>query len=468
MIAHTPRREPADAAAAAQAPYQRGHTPQQQQQQQGTVPQSRTQHTPHQYKQQQYQQQQQQPPHQQQYQQQQYQQYDGSSNGRPLSPGMPPSLSKAAAHLRSDNNGGGEEQRVQATATGIINGLDFALAPAAVTARLEQLRLLLVKARSIFPIWAGFEQLTQFCAAYHTADPLALTSSLQLLRTVLDTAREQGGTSSGSQQLAKNEVNVPTPPSIFVACLRLLPMAVLTTEHQDQACRHVARATVQALLTFTRDAPSAILHRLGILTAQPGGDAATRGASARCLFEILCTGRYWPKNMCPPVFDESEFYAAIRSLVTCLADDDARVAGAAEDVLASLRDAYDRFQICVQNLPLECRDALRLHASAIDRKGQQQQKQQQQQPQQVAAASDGGGASLHAGDGGGGRRAGGAMVFGCISAHSASQAVDPGAPVAARVAALQALSQGIDGNLAKRHECLMCVDRAGRDAGCGG
>ena len=66
----------------------------------------------------------------------------------------------------------------------------------------------------------------------------------------------------------------------------------------------------------------------------------------------------------------------------------------------------------------------------------------------ISSSSTGGGGLGGAGGGGG-------LVFGCVPAQAASQAIDAEATAGVRTAALRTISQGIDYNLAQRHECLM-------------
>ena len=284
-------------------------------------------------------------------------------------PQAPAAAAAASAHSRSHSSPSAaseyDDKRALSTATQIIADLEFGMPAAVVAARMDQLRLLVESSESIFPVWGRFEHLAGFCAGNPTSDPAALTAMLLLLRAVLDTSRLSGG--SDSRQFAQNALNVPTMPGVFMACLRLLPVAAVSAGHVDRNCRQVARAALQSLLVFTRDAPSAVLHRLGILASQQtvaavntggGGGRAVeaaaagtqqdvRRASARVLFEMLCTGTYWPQNQRPPRFDDAEFYSAIRALVSCLGDPDGRVVGTAEDGLALLRTTCVVFVVVV-------------------------------------------------------------------------------------------------------------------------
>ena len=357
----------------------------------------------------------------------------------------------AASHMRSHSSppasSGGlyDDKRALATANQIMKSLSPAMPSDVVVSRIDQLRLLIESCQSIFPVWNGFERLADFCSRFPTREPQVLTSMLLLTRIVLDTALAQG---PNGQQFSQHSLNVPTLPSVFMACLGLLPVAVRSSRHSDATCRGTARGVLQALLSFTRDAPSAVLHRLGLLAAQDQADAGSlevRIGSVRALADVLCTGDYWP-NSRPPRFDEAEFYSAIRSLVACLRDPDSRITCAAEDALATMQIEYAQFGFCIQKLPLDYQDNLRRHAGAIDQKVQNLK-------YMVDSAQDSGrGGDQHS------RSAPPASLsFGMIPADTINCALSAEDPVRDRIAALRAVASSIDENLRRRNECLMYV-----------
>jgi len=349
----------------------------------------------------------------------------------------------AAAHMRTHSSPSMADaaSHAKSSAKQLILSLELGLPPNIVVSRIRKLLVLIVDFRSIAPVWQNFDVLANFCAQYRTSDANVLCIFMELLKVTLRTSQDKDPNIPPTHQA----LNVPTIPSVFMACLRMLPIVVISVDHPDGQCRQMASVTLQHMLVFNRDSPSAMLHRLGILLSQPSTTTTSvvRLGSAHVMVDILCSSKYTPSGHQALRLDENDYDTAVRSLVLSLGDHEPGISAAAEHGLAVLRNGYRHFHRSLQNLPQGYQDQLRLHASAIDQKAKAL----------ANSGRNGHGASTKSASPS--QRSAPSTQFGAIPSAVVETLRRSSATPSERMEALCAIQNAIDVNMKLRHESLM-------------